>query len=85
MVFTASQLQEKCREQHQDLYVVFVDLTKAFDTVNQDGLWSLDHIGKTWVPAKVCQCSKKRKRQAHCMGSLALFSRGHKGISADHE
>ena len=38
MVFTARQLQEKCREQHQDLYVVFVDLTKAFDTVNRDGL-----------------------------------------------
>jgi len=34
MVFTARQIQEKCREQNQDLYVVFVDLTKAFDTVN---------------------------------------------------
>ena len=38
MVFTARQIQEKCREQNQDLYVVFVDLTKAFDMVNRDGL-----------------------------------------------
>jgi len=39
MVFTARQIQEKCRQQNQDLYIVFVDLTKAFDTVNRDGLW----------------------------------------------
>ena len=36
MIFVARQLQEKCREQHQDLYLAFVDLTKAFDTVNRD-------------------------------------------------
>ena len=34
MIFVARKLQEKCREQHQDLYLAFVDLTKAFDTVN---------------------------------------------------
>ena len=41
MIFVARQLQEKCREQHQDLYLAFVDLTKAFDTVNQDLLWNI--------------------------------------------
>ena len=41
MVFTARLLQEKCREQHQDLYVAFVDLTKAFDSVDRDLLWSI--------------------------------------------
>lgn len=41
MIFTARQLQEKCREQHKDLYMIFVDLTKAFDTVNRDLLWKL--------------------------------------------
>ena len=33
--------QEKCCEQHQDLYLVFVDLTNAFDTVNRDLLWNI--------------------------------------------
>jgi len=32
MIFAARQVQEKCREQYQDLYMVFIDLTKAFDT-----------------------------------------------------
>ena len=40
MVFTARQLQEKCREQHQDLFMAFIDLSKAFDTVQRDLLWS---------------------------------------------
>ena len=35
MIFVARQLQEKCREQHQDLYLSFVNLTKALDTVNR--------------------------------------------------
>ena len=33
MIFTARQLQEKYQEQNVDLYMTFVDLTKAFDTV----------------------------------------------------
>ena len=41
MIFVARQLQEKCREQHQDL--AFVNLTKAFDTVNRDLLWNILH------------------------------------------
>ena len=38
MVFVTHQLQEKSMEQHQDLYMTFVDLTKAFDTVSREGL-----------------------------------------------
>ena len=34
MIFAARQLQEKCQEQHRDLYTTFVDLTKAFNTVS---------------------------------------------------
>ena len=41
MIFTARQLQEKCQEQNADLYMTFVDLTKAFDTVSRDGLWKV--------------------------------------------
>jgi len=39
MVFVLRQLQEKCREQNKGLYITFVDLTKAFDTVSRNGLW----------------------------------------------
>ena len=41
MIFTARQLQEKCQEQNVDLFMTFVDLTKAFDTVSRDGLWKI--------------------------------------------
>lgn len=41
MVFTARQLQEKCREQHQDLLIAFIDQLKAFDNVNWELLWSI--------------------------------------------
>ena len=41
MIFTARQLQEKCQEQNVDLYMTFVDLNKAFDTVSRDGLWKI--------------------------------------------
>ena len=39
MTFVLRLLQEKCREQRMDLYTAFVDLSKAFDTVNRDLLW----------------------------------------------
>ena len=39
--FTPRQLQEKCQEQKVDLYMTFVNLSKAFDTVSRDGLWKI--------------------------------------------
>nr|VZI41690.1 unnamed protein product [Spirometra erinaceieuropaei] len=41
MIFAARQLQEKCQELRTHLYSTFVDLTKAFDTVNREGLWNI--------------------------------------------
>ncbi|XP_062834399.1 uncharacterized protein LOC134298378 [Anolis carolinensis] len=41
MIFTARQLQEKCREQNQPLYMAFIDLAKAFDTLNRSALWTI--------------------------------------------
>ena len=41
MIFAMRQIQEKCREQNQDLYMVFIDLTKVFDSVNRTELWKL--------------------------------------------
>ena len=50
MIFTARQLQEKCQEQNVDLYMSFVGLTKAFDTVSREGLWKI--MAKFDCPAK---------------------------------
>ena len=41
MIFSVRQLQEKCREQNQPLYLAFIDVTKAFDLVSRDGLFRM--------------------------------------------
>ena len=41
MIFVARQLQEKCREQNRDMCMAFIDLTKAFDTIDRNLLWSV--------------------------------------------
>ena len=41
MIFVLRQTQEKCREQNIGIYAAFVDLTKAFDIVSRDGLWTI--------------------------------------------
>ena len=51
MIFAARQLQEKCQEQNLDLYLTFVDLTKAFDTVCREGLWKI--MAKFGCPEKL--------------------------------
>ena len=50
MIFLLRQLQEKCIEQHKDLFLIFIDPTKAFDTVSRDGLWAI--LAKIGCPAK---------------------------------
>ena len=40
-MFVAHLLQEKCREQHQIHFYAFIDLTKAFDTINRELLWKV--------------------------------------------
>nr|VZI18250.1 unnamed protein product [Spirometra erinaceieuropaei] len=41
MIFAAHQLQKKYQEMRTHLSSTFVDLTKAFDTVNSEGLWKI--------------------------------------------
>ena len=41
MIFIARQLQEKCKEQNLPLHQCFIDLLKAFDTVNRSTLWKI--------------------------------------------
>ena len=57
MVFAARQPQEKSIEQHQDLYMTFVDLTKAFDTVSRNGLWKI--MAKFGCPEKLVTIVKQ--------------------------
>ena len=46
MIFSLRQLQGKCREQGMPLYLAFIDLTKAFETVSRDGLFkALSRLG----------------------------------------
>ena len=51
MIFSLKQLQEKCREQRQLLFVAFIDLTKAFDLVSGDGLFKI--LPKIGCPPKL--------------------------------
>jgi exonuclease III len=41
MIFGARQMQEKSKEQNQPLYMAFIDLVKAFDSVNREALWKI--------------------------------------------
>ena len=51
MVFSLRQLQEKAKEQKKDMFIVFVDLTKAFDSVCRSALWEV--LRKLGVPEKM--------------------------------
>ena len=53
MIFTVRQVQEKRLEQNLDLYSVFVDLTKAFGTVNREALWGV--LARYGCPPKFTQ------------------------------
>ena len=48
IIFVPRLVQEKCREQHRDIFIAFTDLTKAFDTVNRELLWQV--LGKFGCP-----------------------------------
>ena len=50
-IFSLRQLQEKCREQQQPLFLAFVDLTKAFDLVSRSGLFKI--LQKIGCPPKL--------------------------------
>ena len=56
MTFAAKQLQEKSIEQQRPIYFAFIDLTKAYDTVNRQALWQL--LEKYGVPAKLLNIIK---------------------------
>ena len=73
MIFSARQLMEKCIEQRVPLYQVFVDLTKAFDTVNRSALWII--LGKLGCPPQFVEMLKQlhrnMKARVNLNGSLS--------------
>lgn len=73
MVFVLRQLQEKCRGQNKGLYVTFVDLTKAFDTVSRKGLWQiLERLGcPPKFLAMVIQLHEDQRGQIRLDGDLS--------------
>ena len=51
MIFTAKLLQQSCREKQVPLYMAFLDITKAYDSVDRQTLWKiLEAIG---IPPKI--------------------------------
>ena len=55
-IFTVRQLMEKSREQRCNLYIAFIDFTKAFDTVNRQLLFSI--LKKIGCPTKLINLIK---------------------------
>ena len=56
MIFVARQLVEKARENNDTLYMLFVDLRKAYDSVPREGLWRV--MEKCGVPPKLLSITK---------------------------
>nr|VZH98167.1 unnamed protein product [Spirometra erinaceieuropaei] len=59
MIFAALQLQGECQEMQTHLYSTFVDLTKAFDTVNRERLRKL--MRKLGCPERLTQMVRRRR------------------------
>ena len=70
MIFSLRQLQEKCNEQNKDLYVAFIDLAKAFDTINRELLWAV--LKKFGTPPKFLAVLK----QLHDNTAAAVLAYG---------
>ena len=51
MIFSSRQIQEKCVEQRMDLVCIFIDLTKAYDSVDREALWLV--LKKFGFPDKI--------------------------------
>ena len=66
IVFTVRQIQEKCTEQQMDLFACFIDLTKAFNTVNKEALWII--LSKLGCPSKFINLI--RSSMMVCVGSI---------------
>jgi len=71
MIFSVRQLQEKCIEQNKPLYMAFIDITKAFDTVARELLW--DILTRSGCPAKFVKMVRLMHEQ---MTATVLVNKG---------
>ena len=65
MIFSLRQMQEKCREQNQPLFIAFIDLTKAYDLVSRESMF---------------RALKKIDRPPTLLSIVESFHTGMKGI-----
>lgn len=64
MMFTAKLLQQSCREKEIALYLAFLDITKAYDSVDRETMWKiLEIIG---FPTKILSIFKLLYGEASC-------------------
>ena len=66
--FTVKSLVTKRREQHQETWILFLDLVKAFDKVPRELLWRV--LTKLGVPNKLVSILKAYAQE--CGGSLEV-------------
>ena len=70
MIFVARQLVEKAREQGESLYVLFIDLRKAYDSVPRQALWKV--LEKYGVPEKMLNVVKSFHEGMHAEVRVGL-------------
>ena len=70
MIFVARQLVEKAREHGESLYVLFVDLRKAYDSVPRQALWKV--LEKYGVPEKMLNVVKSFHEGMHAEVRVGL-------------
>ena len=70
MIFVARQLVEKVREHGESLYVLFVDLRKAYDSVPRQALWKV--LEKYGVPEKMLNVVKSFHEGMHAEVRVGL-------------
>ena len=63
-------IQEEARYRNQDVYVIFIDLEKAFDSVPRNVLWT---------------CLKKLGINGRTLSMITQFHEGFKGLIGEHE
>ena len=68
MFFAARQLVEKCHERDDALFVLFVDLKKAYDSVPWSALWRGVVSGSSWYSGGVL--CPLRQPTSHCESSI---------------